>query len=258
MPATKKTAAKRPAVKKPAAKRPPTNAKLASLLAVMADPDVESEAYFTASAAVQAILTKGLPSGLDPIVVRDVVVQVAPGGYTLGRMLRNVGSAYDAEIIEGARLRRGRVGIGFAFELELIVTLAAARGATILDAWNLLLRAERAVDRSAETNAPEAPTREMVLEVKRLMAPWLEEGAREATLKLAEEELPPTRGGSGKTTWINPVQCDEEWALLIACACDPSARTRALVASRKKLGQRFDEPLRSVFASVLELCATVA
>lgn len=238
--------------KQPAAiKRPPTNKKLAAWVEALEDPSPDDNAFCEASDAVQKLYAKGLPSGLDPALVASAICYSMPHGYLIGRMVRGVGSEYDAAIVAGARRHRAKYGTDNVLEMLLVALPTEAGTRTIAESYAAFVEAERALDINPETNAPTKVSRAMCAAVQRAMAPW---AALETTLELAEIALPPSEGTMGERRWINPVQCAEQWALLIVCASHPSERARALIDVRRPLVERMEDPLRALVSATLREC----
>lgn len=232
-------------------KRPPTNKKLEAWVAALEAPQLDDGAFFEASDAVQKLYAKGLPSGLDPALVASAICYSMPHGYLIGRMVRSVGSEYDAPIVAGARRHRAQYGTDNVLEMLLVSLPVEAGTHTIAQSYAAFVEAERALDMNPETNAPARVSRAMCAAVQRAMAPW---AALESALELADIALPPSEGSMGERRWINPVQCADEWAILILCATHRSERARALIDARRPLVDRLGEPLRTLVADTLREC----
>lgn len=235
---------------------PPTQAKLVKLLAALdelgkltAPTGAEMEAYSTAHSEVQKIWRLGLPRGIDPAVVSAAIAAVMPLGYELGRITRKTGTDYDAAIIRGVRAHIERSGLVWLLEPALVAALSEHAGVSLAEANERLLRAERAVGRDPTTNLPAVRDEATLERVCEAMAPWFSPGVVQATLAIARDGVPPTRSANGKSA--TAPQCDEEWALFIACALHPSEDARAVIAARTPLLPLLDEAGRAAVEDVL-------
>ncbi|MBL8684765.1 MAG: hypothetical protein JNK05_36655 [Myxococcales bacterium] len=206
--------------------------------------------YSIARSALMDRYLKGMGKDVEPALVRDAIVEAPPTLYHLAKMVKKCGAAYDAAIIEGAEAYRRAHGLEWAMELQLVAALSKHAGLSIAESIKRLLRAEEAVDRSVHSNAPDRVTPALIENVCAAMAPWFDPLVIDATLELAAA-VPPSRGSDGDRTWINPPQCDEEWALLIACAHHADPRARALVDQRAPLASELEEPVRVAFVAAI-------
>lgn len=245
-----------PAIKPKALRTPPAQAKLARALETLKElaqvaehGDAEMALGMAARDEIQKMYRSGLPSGIDPALVRAAVAEVMPLSYELAKMTKKAGTEYDAAIAHGIREHVGSIGLAWVLEPALVAVLSEHAGVSIADANQMLLRAERAVDRDPSTNLPADRSPAVLERVRAAMAPWFEPAVMSATLAIARDGLPPTRWGSGEGA--TAPQCDEEWALFIACALHPSEEARAIIASRAALIPLLDEAGRAAVNDVL-------
>lgn len=205
--------------------------------------------YAIARSAIMDRYLKGLGKDVEPALVREAIVEAPPTLYHLTKLVKKSGAAYDAAIIDGAEAYGRAHGFDWVMPLMLVAALAKHGAVSVAAAVELLVRAERAVDRSPETNAPDRVTPALVENVCAIMAPWFAPLVIDATLEIAAV-LPPSEGRNDERTWVNPPQCDEEWALLIACAQHHDPRARAIIDARLPIAAGLDEPVRVAFEAI--------
>jgi hypothetical protein len=248
----------KPVTRTSVVRRPPTNAKLQGIVDVLREiakksswSDSDIREHGDATEAIRKLYKNGLPSGLDPDLVRAAISASMPLEYDILRLTKKAGSEYDAAIIAGVKDHLDKYSIDYVLWPALVAALAEHGGVTIARANELLSHAGREVNIDPSTNMPTDHGPAVLDRVHKAMAPWFSSSVVASTLSIARRGMPPTRW-TGPAEGATAPQGDDEWALFIGCAFYPSEETTTLFQERVQLIPLLAEPERSVVNEVLK------